>query len=238
MLINGSRTAEREKKKTLVQCSSYIGSIELTQAKSGKNLLLSLKWTDLLLNTLKWQIWWVRRWHFYFVTFQNRAALLNIMLKGKVACADQEHIPPKEKMGPQSQCKEIESTCHRDLGLSECKIFHLNTFLLPTVSWSGRGLTHRLEQCEIQSCLVQGTWAWGTTSCCQSCKLSWRLLLARQLIPLTEGSAWHWLPAGYASGLILLLTCPAQCSLHLFYAVPWIIKNPSVFLCKITSSSC
>lgn len=77
MLINCFCTAV--KKLNLLQYFICIGFIELSQAKCSKSLLLPLKGTDLLLNTLIWQIWWVSRSHFWIVTLQNRAVLQSML---------------------------------------------------------------------------------------------------------------------------------------------------------------
>lgn len=196
--------------------------------------LVSLKWTDLLLSTIKWQIRWVRWWHFYIVTFQNRAALQNVMLKVKLVPIG--NIFHSRRWSHKYNAKGMRraNKCHWDGGLREFKAFNLNSFLLPTVSCPGRTASHRVEQGIIQSCLVQGTWAWVPQTSAKTAGQAGGHCL---LFSCSLSVELRWVPRRHTSGLVSGFGLPRSVFIA-FIILSSLNKNPFLFWCEITSILC
>lgn len=197
--------------------------------------LLSLKWTDLLLSTLKWQIWWVRWWHFYIVTFQNRAALRNMMLKVKlVPTGNIFRLRRRWSHKYHAKGMRRENKRHWDGGLRDFKAFHLNSFLLSTVSCPGRTASHRVERGVIQSCLVQGTWAWAPPT---STKAAGQAGGHCWLFSWSLSMELRWVPPRHASGLVFDFGLPSSAFIA-FIILSSLNKTPFPFWYEITSTLC
>lgn len=155
------------------------------------------------------------------------------MLKCKVAYAHQEHIPSKVNMQPQTQCRENEGSQCMSCVFMSTKLLIRAPLYCPV--WAGlagdypqTGTRWDSEPCDA------GDMGLGHQQLCCGCKLSWRLLHTDRCF--SYRGAWLWLPAGCVSGFILLLACPAQCALCLFYSVLWMIKILSCFDVKPTAT--